>query len=224
MAADLDDNFLSVHNGSDAGAQRICGHLLRIIVKETGVNDSCVSCELSEAGAGCKGSAGLVESDVAVDADAAQEQVDAAVRSDLRLIVRALCFQILCKSIQDIDVLLRNIDMIKEIIMHEVPVALVVLFGKSYILVHVEGNDVLEGNLACLIHSYQLIVDADRGGAGGKAQNERSVFLVRLDLSRNVISCPFAHVVVIFLNNYSHFNLLVFFARRAAPPVIINYP
>ena len=85
---------------------------------------------------------------MAVDADAAQEQVDAAVRSDLRLIVRALCFQILCKSIQDIDVLLRNIDMIKEIIMHEVPVALVVLFGKSYILVHVEGNDVLEGNLA----------------------------------------------------------------------------
>ena len=103
VAADLNEDFLSIHNSSDAGAQRICGHLFGIIVKETGVDDPCVACKLPDAGTGCKGSAGLIERDVAVDTDTAQEQVDAAVRSDLSLISRALSFQILCETVQDIS-------------------------------------------------------------------------------------------------------------------------
>ena len=90
--------------------------------------------------------------------------------------------------------------------MHEIPVALIVLFGKSHILVHVEGNDVLEGDLARLIHSHQLIVNADGRRTGGEAQNERSVFLVCLDLGSDIIRCPLAHVIVIFLDYYSHYE------------------
>ena len=104
--------------------------------------------------------------------------------------------------------------------MHEIPVALIVLFGKAYILVHVEGNDVLEGDLTCLIHSHQLIVNADGGRTGGKAQNEGSVFLVRLDLSRNIIGCPLAHVVVIFLNNYSHYYISLIIRFMPSDPFL----
>ena len=50
--------------------------------------------------------------------------------------------------------------MIEEIVMHEIPVALVVVMIKSDILIHIEGHDVLEGNLTCFVHLDELLVDS----------------------------------------------------------------
>ena len=57
--------------------------------------------------------------------------------------------------------------------------------------------------------NLQALIDAERGGASGEAQHKRPVFLVVVDGSDDVVGRPFAHVVIIFLNNDLHCNYLV---------------
>ena len=52
--------------------------------------------------------------------------------------------------------------MIKEIVMHEIPVALIVLVREPQIFVHIEGHHVCEGDLPCFILCDQLLVNTDR--------------------------------------------------------------
>ena len=51
--------------------------------------------------------------------------------------------------------------MIKKILMHEIPVALIVVMGQAKILVHIEGNHVLERDFSCLVHPDKLAINAD---------------------------------------------------------------
>ena len=107
-----------------------------------------------------------IESNVAVNTGAAQKQVDAAVGSDLILVTLALGFQILSHAVEDVDVLSGNVDVVEEIIVHEVPVALVMLTGQADILVHIEGNNILKGYFASLILLNQALVNTQRGRTG----------------------------------------------------------
>ena len=94
--------------------------------------------------------------------------------------------------------------MIEEIVMHEIPVTLVMLMGKSQILVHIEGHDIGKAQLAGLVLLDQLLIDANRRRAGRQAEDKRSGLLVAVDLRRDVIRSPLAHFIIIFLNNNSH--------------------
>ena len=94
--------------------------------------------------------------------------------------------------------------MVEEIVVHEVPVALVMLMGQAHVLVHIEGDDVGKRELPGLIHAHELLVHADGAGAGGQAQHEGAVFLVGADLRSDVVGSPLAHFIVIILNNNSH--------------------
>ena len=101
---------------------------------------------------------------MSVYSDAAHEEVNAAVRSDLFLISCALCFRIVCHSVEDVDVCRIHVyEVVKEIIMHEIPVALVMLMRKSEILVHVECYNVFERELAGLVHCYKVLIYTYRG-------------------------------------------------------------
>lgn len=62
-------------------------------------------------------------------------------------------------SVGDIDILWWNIDMIKQILPHVVIIAFDVVLRDGIVLVQVESDDVLEGELALLIHLDQLFVD-----------------------------------------------------------------
>jgi hypothetical protein len=141
---------------------------------------------------------------VAVNTGAAQEQVDAAVGSDLILVALALSFQILSHAVENVDVLCGDVDMVEEIIVHEVPVALVMLTGQTNILVHVESNNILEGHFTSLVLLDQALIDTQRGGASGQAQNKWTVCLVIIDSIGNVISCPCTHLIVVVFNNEFH--------------------
>ena len=205
MAVDQDQHFLGIRHSANAHGKGLAGHGFGIVAEEAAVHDAGVRGQVPNARAGRKAGEGLVEGDVAVHADAAHEQVDAAVGSDLCLIAGAFPFGIVGHAVEDIDILRLHVyQMVKEIVVHEVPVALVMLVGQAQVLVHVEGDHVGEGQFPRLVHPRQFLVHADGGGTGGQAQYEGAVFLVRLDLPGDVAGGPQTHFLIVFLNYYAH--------------------
>ena len=67
------------------------------------------------------------------------------------------------QSVQDVDIFTRYIDMVEKLVVHEIMVRLQVRWGKSQILVHVEGHDVFETNTALLVGFDQFGINAFRG-------------------------------------------------------------
>ena len=89
-----------------------------------------------------------------VGTDAAHEKVDAPVRLDLRLIARTLRLQVFGIAVQDIDVLLGDVDVTEKVVPHKAVVALGVVFRDVDVFVHIEGHDVLEGDLPLLVQVH----------------------------------------------------------------------
>ena len=97
-----------------------------------------------------------------IRADAADEKIDAASLLDHLLIVPALCYEVGGITIQDMDVLLRTVDMVEEVTRHEGMVALRMGLWQPDIFVHVESEYVLERNFSgtvgldeCIVHAYR---------------------------------------------------------------------
>lgn len=64
-----------------------------------------------------------------------------------------------------------DVDVIEEVLTHEVVIALGIVVRKAAILVQVVGADLGKVDVALLVPSSELLVGTDRGGAGGKAQH-----------------------------------------------------
>ena len=109
---------------------------------------------------------------MAVFADSAEEEVDAARLLDGPLVCQAFGPEVGSVAVEDMDVLPGLVYAREQVLEHEGMVALGMALGKADILVHVEGDDVLEGNLACGAHACKLVIGTYGGGTGGKAQNE----------------------------------------------------
>ena len=97
-----------------------------------------------------------------IRADTADEQVDTTCLLDHLLVVLALSLKVGCITIKNMYVLLWTVDMIEQVASHESVVALWVSLRQAYVLVHVEGDDILERNLSGTIGLYQCIVHANR--------------------------------------------------------------
>ena len=205
MAVDEDEDFFGIGDRADADGQSLCRDCFRIVPEETGVDDAGVGGEVADTGAGREGGVRLVEGDVPVNADTTHEEVDAAVGGDLLFVAGALAFGVVGHTVEDVDVLRLHVDeMVEEVVMHEVPVALVMLMGQAEVLVHVEGDDVREGDFTGFVHADEFLVDADRRRTGRKAQDEGSVLFMVVDLVSDIMCGPKAHFLVIVLDNYSH--------------------
>ena len=87
---------------------------------------------------------GLVEGDVAVLADTAEEELDPAVLLDLGLVRVALRDEVLRVSVQDVHLRGRDVDVREELAEHEGVVRLGVVLGQADVLVHVERDDIRE--------------------------------------------------------------------------------
>ncbi len=96
-----------------------------------------------------------------IGADTTEEEVDATELLNLLLIVSALSSEVGCISIEDMDVFFWTVNVIEQVGEHERVVALGVLHGQTYILVHIEGNDVLERYPTLLISFYQAAIHTD---------------------------------------------------------------
>ena len=139
-----DEHLFGIHHGAYADGQGCLGHLVHVVVKEAAVGDDGVCGEALDASAALEGAERLVEGDVSVGADAAHEEVYAAGSLDGSLVLSALSGEVLGVAVEDVYVLLLDVDVGEEVGPHEAVVALGVLFGQTYVFIHIECDDVLE--------------------------------------------------------------------------------
>jgi len=82
-----------------------------------------------------------------------------------------------------------------------------VILRDADVFVHVEGNHVLEGNLAFLVETHQLLISTNGRGTGRQTKDEG--FLGRglesLDALHDMVGGPTRHGVVVLFDNYTHF-------------------
>ena len=212
VAVDHDHDLLGIHDGADADGEGGLGDLVHVIVEEAAVGDDGVGGEGFLAGAAGEAGAGLVEGDMAVRTDAAHEQVDAAGSEDGLLVVLALGLQVLGIAVEDMDIFLLDVNMAEEVVPHEGVVALGVLLREIDVLVHVEGDDVLERHLAGLVQGYQLPVHAQGRAAGRTAELEGllSGRISFVDTFGYIVCSPFRHFLVVGFNDKSHAFFVIF--------------
>ena len=89
------------------------------------------------------------------------EQIDTTGLSNHLLVVLAFSYEVRGITIEDVDVLLRTVDMVEEVTGHESMVALGMGLGQTNILIHVEGDDILERYLTGTIGLNEGIVHAN---------------------------------------------------------------
>lgn len=148
LAEDDDDDLAGLEDGLDADGEGHAGHLADVIVKEARVGEDGVVGERLDAGARGQAGAGLVEGNVAVLADAGQEEVDAADALDGVLVGDALGLERGRVAVEDVHVGRVDVDVREEVLPHEGVVRLWVVARDADVLVHVEGDDVFKGDLA----------------------------------------------------------------------------
>lgn len=108
------------------------------------------------------------------------------------LVILALFGEIRSVAVEDVDVAGRNVHLVEQILVHEAVVALRMALRKPYIFIHVECDDILEGDLSGLVHSDELGIDIQRSGAGRQSEYEWLVGLLSLclDGGGNVVGGP----------------------------------
>ena len=107
-----------------------------------------------------------------IRADASDEEVDATSLGNHLLVVLALLDEVGGIAVEDVDILLRTVNVVEEVTGHEGMIALRVGLGQADILVHVEGDDVLERYLSGAVSLYEGIVHANGRRTSRKTQHE----------------------------------------------------
>lgn len=206
-----DDHLSGVHDGANTDSEGCSGDFADVVVKETRVCNDSVHNKRLHAGARSKGRPRLVEGDVAVRTDPTKEKLDAAIGFNLLLVALAFSNKVGSITIKDVDVLGRDVDVVKEVGVHEVPVALLVCAGKAHILVHVEGDNVLEGEDTVFHKLDEVLVGLHRRGPGGKTKDKRLLGcrLEVKDPTADVFGSPLAGLCGSVSDDYSH-SFLIF--------------
>ena len=171
-------------------------------------------------GAQLKGLARLVETDVAVVADAQQLQVDAADALDDSVIAGALALGIHVGAVGQVDGFGADVDQIEQVAVHEAPVAFGMLLGQAAVLVQVDAGDLGEVQVALVVPLDQLFIGTHGGAAGGQAQHAVGF---HDDLSRDDVGSLAGHVIVVFRADDFHRDfLLIIGAGRWGPPFLLT--
>lgn len=102
----------------------------------------------------------LVECNVAVWANASEEQFDATRATDLLFVGNAFFLEIVGIAIQDVDVGGVDVYVTEEVLVHEAVIRLRMLSRYPHVLVHVERDDIAKGDVAVLVCADEVLVNA----------------------------------------------------------------
>ena len=122
-------------------------HLLYIPAKEPRVGKDSIVSQSLNTGSTRETGPRLVEGDVAVLADAGEEEVDAASGFDGVLVADAFGLEVRGVTVEDVDVGRVDVDVGEEVLPHEGVVGLGVVTRNADVFIHVEGDDVFERDL-----------------------------------------------------------------------------
>ena len=170
-------DFFGVEDGSAAHGDGLGGDVVDA-VEEDGVALSGFFGEIDDAGAGVTSGAGFVEADVSGGADAEDLKVNAAGVFDGLFVGLTMLPEVSLGdgAVGDVDVVGVDVDVVEELVVHEVPVALRVLATEADVLVEVEGDDASEGEAVFGVEATEFLVEVDRGGTGGEAEDGGELF------------------------------------------------
>ena len=205
LALSLNDhqNLLRGHNGADAHGICKVGDFIRRL-EETGVSFDGAGSQLDLEGGFAVNVTGLIKADMSVVAQAEELKVNLPQGGDEIVIPSAFDGIVGLHSVGNIGIVQINVDMFKKILIHKVIVAAGVILGKPYVFVQIDGSDPGEIQISFVLAIYQILIGADRGRTGSKAENA-----VRLenDLCCDDIGSLSAHVLVISCSDNSHNDL-----------------
>ena len=146
----------------------------------------------------------LVEADVTVSADSKQLHIDTTHAADDLIVIRTGFLTVLFQSVWHIGSCLIDIYMVKQICVHKITIALIVISGKSFVFIKIYGCDLRKVQISFFVPLDQLLVHSHRCGACSKSEN--GIWL-HDDLCRHDIRCFSAYVIVIFscINDHNLF-------------------
>ena len=174
VAVGDEEVLVGVHDGSDAHGEGPAGDLVGG-GEEAGVVLDGLGGDGDESGSGLEGGAGLVEADVSVASDAEDLELDASEVFHLGLVAFALGDDVVGESVEEVDVCGVEVDVLEEVVLHEAPVALLVVVGEAEVLVEVEGVDAGEVEFAALEALGDLVVELEGRAAGGQSDDVDAV-------------------------------------------------
>ena len=160
-------------------------------------------------GAKLKSGTRLVKANVAIVANAQQLQIHAAQMLDDFIIVGALGSSIHVGAGRHMDGFGADVDQVKQVAVHEGPVAFGMLAGQTAVFVQVDGVYFRKIKVALVVPFNQLFVGANGGAAGCQAQHAVGL---HDDLCRDDIGRFAGHIIIIFCtNNFHGEHLLILF-------------
>ena len=164
------NDLLCLHDRDHPHRDCLSRHLI-FVFEETGVCADGGLVQIDHVRALDEYAGGLVEADVTVNADAEQLQVDAAQALDACIILGTLCIHILGTAVGDEGVFGTDVDVVEEVGLHEVTVALRIVFGQSRVLIKVDGGYLGEIEITLVVPIGELTVDTEGRGAGCQTDN-----------------------------------------------------
>lgn len=132
---DDDNDLAGLEHGLHTDGQGHLGHLLEVVVEESTVGEDGVVGQGLDTGARRQRGAGLIEGDMSIGANAAQEEVNATVGLDGGFVGYTLGLEIWRIAIEDVDVARVDIDVREEVLVHERVVGFWVLAGDPDVLI-----------------------------------------------------------------------------------------
>lgn len=113
----------------------------------------------------------LVEADVPIWPKPQQLEINAAKLADGRVVMAALRVAVLGHAIRNVRVPQVNLDMVEEILPHEMRIALRMAGGQPDIFIQIYRRYLPEINIALMLPRDELLIRANRAGAGCQSKN-----------------------------------------------------
>ena len=200
FTADNYQDLLCHHNGLDTHG--IC--LFRNIVdgcKESLVRLDGTLSQIYAVSLSLKSLARLIKSNMSVMSQSQKLQVYTASRTDHFFISFALCICIRIHTVGQMGSLWIDIDIIKQIMIHKIEIALIILSRKTSVLVQIHSRHITKVQISFFIPFDQLLIGSNRSRT-----SSQSKYTIRFHdhLCRNDVCCLTAHVIVIFCFDNFH--------------------
>ena len=198
LATGQQQQLARLHDRADAHRDGVLGHLVNRL-EEARVVLTRLLRQRFDARARTERRAWLVESDVAVRADAQHLQVNSACLLDALLVPAAVLLNVIRHAVRHVHPTGIDVDVLEQILPHEVVVALIVFRRQTHVLVQVERGDLGEIQTLFLVHPDQLFVQAQRGAARGQTEHT-----VRFPANqrRHDLRSLFAHLIVVVFDEH----------------------
>lgn len=163
-------NTMGLHNIQNTHGVSLAGHQ-RLILEETGICIDGTLGQLHAVGAFDELIAGLVETNVTIATQTQQLQIHAAHAVQQLIIALAFPLCVRIHTIGNIGVIQVDIDMVEQVMPHEISIALIVVSRQTHILIQVHSLYLRKVHIALFVPLDQLLINANGAAAGSQAQN-----------------------------------------------------